>query len=131
MTESATLIDHLGAQGRDAPPRANGELVFAEPWESRAFGLAVALADDGAFTLADFQQSLIVAIGEWESLGKPVESFRYYECWLVALERLVAANLPVASGDIDHRAAELLARPAGHDHSDHDHGDHHHGAHQH
>jgi nitrile hydratase accessory protein len=129
LTNSATLIDRLGTDGLGAPPRSNGELMFAAPWESRVFGMAVALVDNGAFTLADFQQSLIGAIADWESLGQPSESFRYYECWLVALESVIAANLPVPVSDIDQRAAKFLARPAGHDHDhDHDHTGH---AHQH
>ena len=33
----------LDSSGPAAPPRDNGELVFAAPWESRAFGLALAL----------------------------------------------------------------------------------------
>jgi nitrile hydratase accessory protein len=111
LTESATLIEHLGVDGLGAPPRSNGELVFEAPWESRVFGMAVALSDDGAFTLPDFQQSLIGAIADWESLGKPSESFRYYECWLIALERLIAARLPIPSSDIDQRAADFLPRP--------------------
>ena len=40
MTSPVLEID-----GPAAPPRDNGELVFAEPWESRAFGLAVTLHD--------------------------------------------------------------------------------------
>ena len=31
-----------------APPRRNGELVFEVPWESRAFGVALALCEAGA-----------------------------------------------------------------------------------
>ena len=31
----------LDLAGPAAPPRDNGELVFAQPWESRAFGMAV------------------------------------------------------------------------------------------
>jgi hypothetical protein len=33
----------LDIEGPVAPPRSNGELVFAEPWESRAFAAALAL----------------------------------------------------------------------------------------
>lgn len=128
MTASATLIDDLAVDGPSAPPRSNGELIFASPWESRVFGLAVALADEGAFTHADFQHALIGAIADWEQLGQPNESYSYYECWLAALENLVAEKTPTQIADIDQRAAEFLARPAGHDHDhDHDHDDHHHG----
>ncbi len=35
-------------EGEAALPRKNGELVFAAPWEGRAFGLAVLLSEKGA-----------------------------------------------------------------------------------
>ena len=35
--------------GDVALPRKNGELVFAEPWEGRAFGIAVALKESGTY----------------------------------------------------------------------------------
>ena len=41
----------VAVDGPAAPPRSNGELVFAEPWESRAFGVAVALARRGCHRL--------------------------------------------------------------------------------
>ena len=31
--------------GRPRLPRANGELVFEAPWQSRAFGIAIALVE--------------------------------------------------------------------------------------
>jgi hypothetical protein len=34
---------------RAAPPIRNGELAFAAPWESRAFGMAMVLRNRGAF----------------------------------------------------------------------------------
>ena len=40
----------LDIEGPAAPPRSNGELVFAEPWESRAFGMAVTLYEAGVLT---------------------------------------------------------------------------------
>ena len=54
----------LDVDGPAAPPRSNGELVFAEPWESRAFGLALALHDGGAFEWEDFRQQLIATIAD-------------------------------------------------------------------
>jgi hypothetical protein len=41
-------------EGPAAPPRANGELVFAEPWEGRAFGLAMALVHGGTISYEAF-----------------------------------------------------------------------------
>ena len=121
----SALIDGLDLDGPAAAPRSNGELVFDAPWEGRAFGLALALVENGLFTLDDFQAELIKAIAEWEALGKSNDDYRYYECWLVALERLVDRSTGVELNDIDERSEEFLARPVGHDH-DHDHDHHHH-----
>ncbi|MDH3755361.1 MAG: nitrile hydratase accessory protein [Acidimicrobiia bacterium] len=124
MSDTAALADQLPIDGPGAPPRSNGELVFDAPWEGRVFGIAVALAEAGVFTLADLQAELIAAIARWEALGEPVENYRYYECWLAALERLVVGQTPLSIDQIDERSEQFVARPAGHDH-EHDH-DHHH-----
>lgn len=63
--------------------------VFCEPWEAQAFALVVALQDRGVFTAA-----------EWaDALGKEVhaddaadDGHDYYEHWLGALEKLLAAK---------------------------------------
>jgi nitrile hydratase accessory protein len=101
----------LPIDGPAAPPRSNGELVFAEPWESRAFGMAVTLSEQGAFTWETFQAALIARIaastGEWS----------YYAEWLAALEDVLQAR--VSAAEIDHRATHLATRPRGHDHAPH------------
>ena len=48
--------------GDAAVPRRNGELVFDEPWQSRAFGLAVGLAERGVFDWEEFRTRLITAV---------------------------------------------------------------------
>ena len=123
MTDSETLLAELPADGPGAPPRSNGELVFAAPWEGRAFGLMVALTEQGVFTVSDFQGALIASIGRWEALERPVEEYHYYECWLGALEALVVEKTAVSTPEIEELTSAFLQRPAGHDH-DHDH--HHH-----
>src|SRR5262249_36675002 len=47
------------ADGAVAPPRSNGELVFEAPWESRAFGVAVALSEARGLEWERFRQGLI------------------------------------------------------------------------
>ncbi|WP_432984160.1 nitrile hydratase accessory protein [Dactylosporangium sp. CA-233914] len=112
----------LEVEGKAAPPRANGELVFTEPWESRAFGLAMTLNQSGAFDWEDFRQRLIAQISDWESSHEPGECFSYYHCWLDALEQIVVAQKLVRAGAVHARAVDLAARPAGWDHN-HDHAD--------
>jgi nitrile hydratase accessory protein len=102
----------LDSAGPAAPPRDNGELIFAAPWESQAFGVALALHDAGRIDWEDFRQALIAEIGAWET----AHTWNYYECWLRALERLVSGTGLIAPGDLRARRAELAARPEGHDH---------------
>lgn len=108
----------LDVSGPAAPPRSNGELVFAAPWESRAFGLAMALYEGGLFEWEDFRQQLIDAVARAEAAGG---EFAYYRCWLEALQTLLDVEGVVDRAAVEERAGELAARPAGHDH-DHDHG---------
>lgn len=110
----------LAIEGPAAPPRDNGELVFAEPWEGRAFGMAVTLHDSGAFAWDRFQAALINRIKAWEDHHEPGECYSYYRCWLAALEDVLAERGMVAADETTARAGVLAARPAGHDH-DHGH----------
>ena len=110
----------LDVDGIAAPPRQNGELVFAEPWEGRAFGLAMALTEAGVISYEVFREALISRIAAWEAASRPGADYCYYRCWLEALEQVLAAEDLVSSDDLVTRAADLAARPAGHDH-DHDH----------
>jgi len=75
----------LDIEGPAAPPRANGELVFAEPWEGRAFGLTMALADRGVLSYDAFREVLITRIAAWEA-DHPVGG-------VLQLLRLLAAGL--------------------------------------
>ncbi len=111
----------LDPDGPAAPPRDNGELVFAEPWESRAFGMAVSLHDAGAFAWPAFQAALIARIGAWEAGHPDREGYRYYQHWLGALEDVLAAAGTVSAGEVAERAERLAQREPGHDHRDADH----------
>lgn len=115
----------LDVDGPAAPPRSNGELVFAEPWESRAFGLAMTLHAGGVFEWEDFRRRLIAAIADAERDADPEEPYSYYRCWLLALERVLDDKGVLGTEELLARARALQDRPAGHDHEhgghDHDH----------
>ncbi|MGH3768254.1 MAG: nitrile hydratase accessory protein [Pseudonocardiaceae bacterium] len=112
-----TAAAPLDIDGPAAPPRNNGELVFTEPWESRAFGLAVTLYDAGVFEWPQFQVALVTQIAAWEGGHPAGECFNYYRCWLAALESVLAAAGMISPDDVVARAAVLAARPLGHDHA--------------
>jgi nitrile hydratase accessory protein len=120
---------YLDSSGPAAPPRDNGELVFAAPWESRAFGLALALTETGLIDWEDFRQALIREIGDWEAAHPSGEGWSYYECWLRALERTATTKGLVAPRALADRAEQLTALPAGHDHDAHRPGGHEHNMH--
>ena len=114
-----TPID-LDLDGPAAPPRSNGELVFAEPWESRTFGMVMALTDAGLLDWDDFRDALIAQIKQWDADHPEGECWSYYRCWQLALEDSLIANGVVTESGVSDRGAELAARPAGYDH-DRDH----------
>jgi nitrile hydratase accessory protein len=105
----------LDSAGPAAPPRDNGELVFAAPWESQAFGLALALREAGRIDWEDFRQALISEIRAWEASNAAAQDWSYYGCWLRALERLAGQRGLVTAADLRARVAELAARPPDHE----------------
>ncbi|MFK4145125.1 nitrile hydratase accessory protein [Streptomyces sp. NPDC004065] len=107
----------LDIEGSAAPPRSNGELVFAEPWESRAFGMAVGLHEAGAFTWPAFRAALIARIAAWERAPVRDEPYGYYRHWLAALEDVLVDRCAVSREEIATRAEALAQRPPGHDHA--------------
>ena len=99
-----------------APPRSNGELVFAAPWESRLFGLTMALHRAGAFEWEDFRTRIMDEIRSWEACRLPESRWSYYERWQVAFERLLAEKGLCPVSEIEELVTALAARPPGHDH---------------
>jgi nitrile hydratase accessory protein len=106
----------LPIEGPAAPPRSNGELVFAAPWESRLFGMTMALIERGAFTWGDFQPELVASIRAWEAAAAPGDPYSYYARWQEALERVLARATICSRGDLESRAEAFAERPPGHDH---------------
>ena len=126
-TSGAVL--ELPDDGPAAPPRTNGEIVFDAPWQSRAFGVAAALAEAGRLTWPDFQAALIERVAEADRTGLDTGApDGYWRCWLDALGAIAVASGAIDGGAWDQRATEFAQRPAGHDH---DHGDHDHHGHEH
>ena len=102
----AAALERLVADmtGPAAMPRRNGELVFAEPWQGRAFGMAVALSEQGAFAWEEFRQELIAQVAAAERRGGP---FEYYEVWLATFERLLAAKGLVTGAEVEECAFQF------------------------
>ncbi len=84
-----------------AIPRRNGEPVFNEPWESRAFGMAVGLCERGYYAWSEFQAGLIAEISAADARQ---EQSTYYERFLRVLQRLIVEKKICTAGEIEDRA---------------------------
>ena len=66
--------------------------VFREPWEARAFGMALVLHERGLFTWDEWAQALSAQILAAQAQGDPDRGNTYYRHWLAAIEALVSAK---------------------------------------
>lgn len=86
MKASELPLDALGPL-----PRDEDGPVFAEPWQASAFAMTVKLAEAGAFTWNEWAQAFGAQLETAREQG-PNDPAMYYEQWLVALEKLLAAK---------------------------------------
>ena len=86
-----------------AIPRDAEGPVFRAPWEAQAFGIAVALHQRGCFTWKEWASTLAEEIAGARGRGETDDGSRYYEHWLAALERIVAAKGLVAAVELPTR----------------------------
>ncbi len=89
-----------------ALPRENGELVFAAPWQARAFGLAVALNQQELYRWREFSAKLAATIAVADPNDDPSS---YYTRWVASLEELLIAKGLLSRGQLDAKTAEYAA----------------------
>jgi nitrile hydratase accessory protein len=102
------LID-ADLEGSVSPPRDNGEIIFAAPWERRAFGLTVALCRSGTCDWENFRERLIARIAEDAPRN-------YWASWAAALEDVLQSKAALDRRELDALHRAYLERPPGHDH---------------
>ena len=90
------------AEANPGLPRDADGPVFREPWEARAFAMALALHEAGLFTWDEWAAALGEVIRKAQGAGDPDTGETYYRHWLATLERLV--------GEKGVASAQLLAR---------------------
>lgn len=98
-----TPHDIGGMQGLGPIPREDDEPVFHADWERTVFAIMLALAGQGRYNADHFR-------GAREQV--PAHRYltsRYYELWLLAVERLLADTVPAA--EIAQRARVLREGP--------------------
>ncbi len=102
---------------RDSPlglpglPRDSEGPVFKEPWEAKAFAMALRLHERGVFTWNEWAEALAHEIGTARARGDADLGDTYYEHWLRTLEGMVARK-GAASGDELDRYQHAWAQAA-------------------
>jgi len=91
-------------------PGGAGGHSFDQPWEVRAFAMAVAAYHAGQYEWSEFQLSLIDSIRRWEAEGG-TEPWSYYEHWLTALETVLAGSGALSDAALDDRTKAVLTTP--------------------
>ena len=100
MKDTPVSLDDLPALPRDA----DGP-VFNQPWEAKAFALAVHLAEAGCFSWPEWVKIFSRQIKAAQKRGDPDLGDTYYRHWLNALEQICAAKGLVAGKDLHRRKA--------------------------
>ena len=95
---AADLPSVRGYGGHIGAPMKNGQLVFDEPWQGRAFGMAIALHEQGLFEWEEFRRELIARVAAAEASEG---AFEYYEVWLETFERLLERKGVVRSAEVE------------------------------
>jgi nitrile hydratase accessory protein len=87
-------------------PRDKDGAVFRAPWEAQAFAMALKLHERGIFTWSEWAAALATELAAAAACGEPDDGTHYYEHWLAALEKLVAAKRVVSREELDRRTGE-------------------------
>ena len=90
-------------------PRDDAGPVFREPWEAQAFAMALQLHEGGWFTWPEWAAALAAEVADAEARGDPDSGDTYYQHWLAALEKMVAAKTLIREDDLRERRAAWAA----------------------
>jgi nitrile hydratase accessory protein len=77
--------------------------AFAEPWQARAFAVAVLASKQGCFTWSEWTHALGRELQLAPEVDAQAPEAGYFDCWLAALQSLLVGRGLVGEG-------ELLAR---------------------
>lgn len=88
-------------RGDDAPAAADSLMegpgpAFSEPWQARAFGIAILASRQGRFTWSEWTHALSREL-------QGASDGAYFDCWLSALQSLLIGKGAVAQGEFRER----------------------------
>jgi nitrile hydratase accessory protein len=95
----------------EAPDAAGFGPAFAEPWQARAFALAVLASKQGCFTWSEWSQALGRELRQAAPAEAPggaparggAPAPGYFDCWLAALQSLLVIGGAVGQDELGAR----------------------------
>jgi nitrile hydratase accessory protein len=66
--------------------------AFAEPWEARAFAVAVLASKQGCFTWSEWTHALGRELQHARDAAAQTAAAGYFDCWLAALQSLLVCK---------------------------------------
>jgi nitrile hydratase accessory protein len=79
------------------------EPAFAEPWQARAFALAILSSRQGCFTWSEWTHALGRELQRASDAGAQAAQPGYFDCWLSALQSLLVGKGAVEQGELHDR----------------------------
>jgi len=78
----------------DKQPHCDGEPVFEQPWQAKAFAMVVELNRKEVFSWKEWAGGLSDNIRDYEASDQMIDGDTYYRLWLKTLEELVRRKFP-------------------------------------
>jgi len=82
---------------------ARSDAAFAEPWQARAFAIAILASRQGCFTWSEWTQALSRELQRAADGDAPGGRAAYFDCWLAALQSLLVGKGAVGQGELSER----------------------------
>lgn len=83
--------------------RAASGPAFAEPWQARAFAIAVVASQHGCFSWSEWTHSLGRELQRASDTDPEAAESNYFDCWLSALQSLLLAKGAVGQAELHER----------------------------
>ena len=84
-------------------PAEQSDVAFAEPWQARAFAIAVIASSQGCFTWSEWTHVLGRELRLASDPDPRTEGARYFDCWLSALQSLLLVKGAVGQAELHER----------------------------
>ena len=100
----------LDDEGAAAPPRANGELAFSAPWQSRLFATTMAACDAGLIDYETFREHLIDRVADHDERDEHGPD-DYWAAWQDAFETVACDAGLIDEIELADRASAFDRHP--------------------